>query len=217
MYSGNDLIQITLNSILCSGSAALFSFFFSLPLSLYLIYNEFRAKKFVLILIRALMSVPAVSIGLILYFLITAIEPLRKIDLLFTKQAIIIAQAVLGLPLAAALLYEGLKIKAPQVKELTRSLGGNSLMIYRMLFKEELVFAAFTFVAVFSRLVGETGMSLMVGGNIKGYTQLLTTTVALETMRGEYSIAAILGIILLILGFGVNFSFMIIFRSKDEN
>jgi len=199
-----EVFSIVLLSFCVSLTAVLFSSLLSLPLSLLLALKKFSGNRFIVNTINSLMAVPAVAIGLLIYLLISRRGPLGALQLLYTPWAMIIAQALLATPIITSLSFQTLRRVSSMVKETAVGLGASGWQVVITLFKEARSSLIAAFIVGFARVIGETGMTMMVGGNIKGATRVMTTAIALETMKGDFELAVALGIILLIVAFLLN-------------
>lgn len=191
-----ELIDIVLLSFFVSLSATLAASLLAVPAAVYLVLNDFRGKRAVTVIVHGMLSVPAVVIGLCCYLAFTRGGVLGPLKLLYTPGAMIIAQTILALPIVVSLTYAGMNPLAKPLRDTFYSLGDSTFRMISSLVYEtrKQVFAAV--IMAFSRVIGETGMTMMVGGNIKGHTRVMTTTIALETMKGNFELAVVLGIIL---------------------
>jgi len=199
-----EVFSVVLLSFSVSLTAVFFSSLFSLPLSLLLALKKFRGNRFIVNSINSLMAVPAVAIGLVIYLLISRRGPLGVLGLLYTPWAMIIAQALLATPIITSLSLQTLKRIGSMVRETAVSLGASGWQMVITILKEAKSSLMAAFIVGFARVIGETGMTMMVGGNIKGATRVMTTAIALETMKGDFELAVALGIILLTVAFLLN-------------
>ena len=199
-----EILQIVALSLAVSGAATLLASLAAIPASLFLALKEFRGKRLLVGLVNTAMSVPAVLIGLLVYGLVTRRGPLGSLQLLFTPGAMILAQALLAFPLITALALAALKGIARDARDLALSLGANRRQLAAAVIRQGRFAFLTALIAGFSRVIGETGMTLMVGGNIKGQTRVLTTAISLETMKGNFEIGIALGIVLLIAALVIN-------------
>jgi len=200
----SEILQIVALSLAVSGAATLLASLAAIPASLFLVLKEFRGKRFVVGLVNTAMAVPAVLIGLLVYGMVNRRGPLGPLGLLFTPGAMIIAQALLAFPLITALSLAALKGVARDARDLALSLGANRRQLAAAVIHQGRFAFLTAIIAGFSRVIGETGMTLMVGGNIKGQTRVLTTAISLETMKGNFEIGIALGIVLLLAALAVN-------------
>ncbi len=199
-----ELLEIVGLSLLVSGSATALAAVFAAPLGLFLALVEFRGRRFLIGLLQTAMAVPAVLIGLVVYILVSRRGLLGFLGLLFTPGAMILAQALLAFPLIAALTLAALKDKAKDGHDLAYALGASRGRMLRTIIRQGRFALLTAMVAGFSRVLGETGMTLMVGGNIKGATRVMTTAISLETMKGNFEIGLALGLVLLVVALLVN-------------
>ena len=199
-----EVFSIVLLSFSVSLTAVFFSSLFSIPLSLLLALRKFPGNRFIVNTINSLMAVPAVAIGLVIYLLISRRGPLGVLGLLYTPWAMVIAQATLVTPIITSLSIQTLKRVGSMVKETAISLGASGWQMVITLLREAKSPLMAAFIVGFARVIGETGMTMMVGGNIKGATRVMTTAIALETMKGDFELAVALGIILLTVAFAIN-------------
>jgi len=200
----SEILQIIALSLAVSGVATLLASLVAVPASLFLALKEFRGKRFLVGLVNTAMSVPAVLIGLLVYGLVNRRGPLGILGLLFTPGAMILAQALLAFPLITALALAALKGIARDARDLALSLGANRSQLAAAVIRQGRFAFLTAIIAGFSRVIGETGMTLMVGGNIKGQTRVLTTAISLETMKGNFELGIALGIVLLLAALAVN-------------
>jgi tungstate transport system permease protein len=199
-----EILRIVALSLVVSGAATLLASLAAVPASLFLALKEFRGKRLLVGLVNTAMSVPAVLIGLLVYGLVNRRGPLGTLGLLFTPGAMVLAQALLAFPLITALALAALKGIAKDARDLALSLGANRLQLAAAVIRQGRFAFLTAIIAGFSRVIGETGMTLMVGGNIKGQTRVLTTAISLETMKGNFEIGIALGIVLLLAALAVN-------------
>ncbi len=200
----SELQGIVLLSLLVSGSATLISSFFAVPVGIYLSLKDFRFKRFIVGVINTALAVPPVIIGLLVYLLVSRRGPLGIFEMLFTPYAMLIAQSILAAPIITALTHSALKNISKDTRALSYSLGANrSQMVFALLYQGRFAFLSALIVG-FSRVVGETGMALMVGGNIRGMTRVMTTAIALETTKGNFELGIALGMVLLFVAVGIN-------------
>jgi tungstate transport system permease protein len=201
---GREVLQIVLLSLVVSGTATLLASLAAIPSALFLALREFPGKRLVVGLVNTAMAVPAVLIGLVVYGLVSRRGPLGTLGLLFTPGAMVLAQALLAFPLITALALAALKGVAREARDLALSLGANRVQLAATVIRQGRFAFLTAVIAGFSRVIGETGMTLMVGGNIKGQTRVLTTAISLETMKGNFEIGVALGIVLLLVALAIN-------------
>ncbi|MEW5815781.1 MAG: ABC transporter permease [Spirochaetota bacterium] len=207
IFSGNpEIYLIVFTSLRFSVTTALFSSAISIPLGVTLWVHTFPAKKTIIAILNTLMALPTVVVGLLVYSLLSRSGPLGFLSLLFTPGAVIIGQTFLAFPIITSMVFVGLNKLDFQLHETLITLGSSKLDIFRMTLKEARFIILSAVLAGFGRVIGEVGVSMMLGGNIRWYTRTITTAIALETSKGEIELGLALGIILLIIAFVVNFS-----------
>jgi tungstate transport system permease protein len=193
-----EILQVVFLSLAVSGAATALASLAAVPAALVLALKEFRGRRLLVGLVNTAMSVPAVLIGLLVYGLVSRSGPLGALGLLFNPGAMIMAQALLAFPIITALALAALKGIARDARDLALSLGANRRQLALAVIRQGRFAFLTALIAGFSRVIGETGMTLMVGGNIKGHTRVLTTAISLETMKGNFEIGIALGIVLLL-------------------
>ena len=189
-------------SLAISGAATLLASAWSIPLAYYLSRTP-RVNPLVYAM-EALIGVPTVLVGLLLYLLLSREGPLGFLNLLYTPQAIMVGEALLITPLVTALTYRSLRQDGAPLRELALTLGASEARATLLVLRESAPSIVSSVVMGFSRAIGELGVALVVGGNIMGYTRTLTTSIALATSMGEYELALELGAILTLLTIGVS-------------
>ncbi len=199
-----ELIQITLQSLFISGMAALIAAAVGLPLGLILGIKQFKGRSFIIGIVNSLMGIPTVALGLILYLVFSNTGPLGFFDLLYTPQAIIIGQSILILPIMISITTETIVNVDPSIRELALTLGADEKAAAFCSLRESVGGIVFAISTSFSRAIAELGVALMVGGNIRGLTRVITTAIALETVRGEIALSLGLTAILIALILVVN-------------
>jgi tungstate transport system permease protein len=180
-----------------SGTATLLASVWSLPTSYVLTLK--RRVGVVEAFIESLVGIPTVLLGLLLYLLLSSSGPLAPlgIKLLYTPQAIILGESILVTPLMISTSYRVLKNSVVMYSELALSLGASKTQIMTLIVKESLPGVVASIIMSFSRALGELGIAMMVGGNISGYTRVMTTAIALGVVRGEFEEAIALGLVLM--------------------
>src|SRR6202162_1863042 len=198
MISGDAaLVEIVLLSLKVSLSAVVLATLFGLPLGAAIAVGRFPGRRAVVVLLNALMGLPPVVVGLVVYLLLSRAGPLGAMGLLFTPTAMVIAQAVLITPIIAALSRQVVEDAWAEYREQLLSLGERRFgAVMTMLW--DLRFSLITIVlAGFGRAAAEVGAVMIVGGNIDGVTRVMTTAIALETSKGDLPLALGLGFVLL--------------------
>lgn len=201
-----EVVRITLLSLKVSGIATLISILIGLPLGTFLALMNFRSRQFWISLINTGMALPPVVVGLVVSIFLWRSGPLGGLKLIYTPAAIVIAQVLISFPLAAGLTITSLQQLDPRLRVQLLGLGASKIQMIFSLWKEARLALVAALIAAFGSVISEVGASMMVGGNLKGSTRVLTTAIVLETSRGEFASAIALSIILLGLAFLVNFA-----------
>jgi tungstate transport system permease protein len=191
--------RIIFLSFRISAIAALLALGLSIPFSLYLA-KEFERRKSLVFALQVFLFVPTVTLGVFLYTLLSRTGPLGFLGLLYTPGAMIAGQAVLVFPLVSIFLLNGLHDFSGRMKDSALTLGAEEFQYNILLLKEAKFCLLSAFIVGLSRAVGETGLAIIVGGNIEGSTRVVTTAIALHSMRGDFELALSLGLILLAAG-----------------
>jgi tungstate transport system permease protein len=199
-----DLGRIVLLSLRVSLSAVAIATIIGLPFGAFLAVFRFPGRRALVVAVNAMMGLPPVVVGLIVYLLLSRAGPFGVFGLLFTPAAMIIAQAILITPLIAALARQHIEDMWAEYEEQLRSLGaGPGRALWTLLWDGR--FSLLTAVlAGIGRAVAEVGAVMIVGGNIDQVTRVMTTAIALETSKGDLALALGLGIILMVLALGLN-------------
>jgi tungstate transport system permease protein len=204
VHVDSELREIVFVSLGVSLTASLFAFMIGAPLGTALAIYRFRGKGALIVIANALLGLPPVVVGLAIYLLLSRSGPLGSFGILFTPAAMVVAQAILGMPIVIALVHR-LMVDAWAsygdaflVDGASRPCAAWQLM---RISREGMLTA---FLAAFGRAISEVGAIIIVGGNVRGYTRTMTTAIALETSKGELSFALALGIILVILSMTVS-------------
>jgi tungstate transport system permease protein len=198
------LWQIIGLSLTVSLSATLIAACIGLPLGALLAVTRFPGRQGLLVALNALMGLPPVVAGLLIYLLLSRSGPLGSFGLLFTPGAMIIAQAVLITPILAALTRQLLEGLWEEYAEALRSLGSGPVRAVGTLLWDGRFALVTVLLAGFGRASAEVGAVMVVGGNIEGFTRVMTTAIALETSKGDLPLALALGLVLMVIVLGVN-------------
>jgi tungstate transport system permease protein len=166
--------------------------------------NEFPGKRIVIALINTGMGLPPVVVGLFVSLMLWRNGPLGAWQLLYTPTAMIIAQAVIATPIIAGISTAAIQHLPPMLRMQILALGATRMQMVWILLKEARLPLLAAIMAGFGGVISEVGASIMVGGNIKGYTRVLTTATVMETSKGNFDVAIALSLILLLLAFAVN-------------
>ena len=199
-----EVLGITWLSLKISGTATLISLFIGVSLGTAVALNNFHGKRFVISLINTGMGLPPVVVGLFVTIFIWRNGPFGFLEILYTPTAIIIAQAIIATPIVMGISLAAIQSLPSNLRLQILSLGASRLQMVWILIKEARLPLLAAVMAGFGGVISEVGASIMVGGNIKGYSRVLTTATVMETGKGNFDIAIALGIILLLLAFLVN-------------
>ena len=199
-----EVVSITLLTLEISIASTIIALIIAIPLANLIHFNEFKGKKAVMNIIQTLYSIPTVLVGLLVFLLISRSGPLGFLGLLFTPAGMIFGQTLLILPIMTGLTISSLKGVGSEIKDLSISLGANKLQMMQTVMREAKysIFAAI--ILGFGRAISEVGIAMMIGGNIRGHTRVITTTMSLETQRGNIELSIALGIILLTIALIIN-------------
>jgi tungstate transport system permease protein len=208
----SELIRIILLTFKVSGLALLLSSALGVPMGAIIGLRKFPIiglRKFplrgiVISLLNAFMGLPPVLAGLFLYIILSRSGPLGFMSLLYTPHAMVAAQFVLALPIVASLTHSAVVGVDPAIRLAARSLGAAPYQVTLTVIKEGRYGIMSGVIAAFGRVMAEIGAVLIVGGNIKGYTRVMTTTIALEADKGDFELAIALGMILLAISIIIN-------------
>ena len=199
-----EVLRITLLSLAVSGAATLISLVLGVSLGFAIALTEFHGKKFVISTINTGMGLPPVVVGLFVSIFLWRNGPFGFLGILYTPLAMVIAQTIIAAPLVMGITVAAIQHLPRNLRYQILALGATRLQMMRLLVREARLPLLAAVMAGFGGVISEVGASIMVGGNIKGYTRVLTTATVMETSRGNFDIAIALGIILLILSFIVN-------------
>lgn len=215
IFSGDPrVIEITLRALYVSGVATAIAALWGVPIAMLIGLKDFPGKFLLKVIFNTLIGVPTVVLGLFLFLILTKAGPLGLLGLLYTPTAIIIGQAILITPLIVSFTTTAIEAVDPEIMNLAKTLGASESQASVTVLKEALNGIFLAGVASFNRAIAELGIAQMVGGNIFGATEVLTTVISIETSRGDIPLAIALGIILLILVFGINLALNIIKRKR---
>jgi len=205
LFSGDpEVMQITLLSLEVSGTATLLSLLIGLPVGSLLALGKFRSRGFWLSLVNTGMALPPVVVGLAVSLFLWRSGPLGDLQLMYTPSAIIIAQTIIAAPVVTGLTSAALQQLNPRLRLQLLGLGASRWQMVLLLWKEARLPLLAALMAGFGSVISEVGASMMVGGNLRGQTRVLTTAIVLETGMGEFAMAIALSVLLLALAFLVN-------------
>jgi tungstate transport system permease protein len=198
------VVEITTRSLAISLSSAFLAAIICIPLGGLIEFRSFSGKRALINLIQTLYSLPTVTVGLFVFLLISRSGPLGSLNLLFTPAGMVLGQAILITPILIGLTYSALSAISPQIKDTARSLGASEIQIIVAVLREARPAVLVAVLLGFGRALSEVGVAMMIGGNIRGYTRVLTTSIALETSMGNLELSIALGIILISISLAIN-------------
>ncbi len=199
-----QVVEITLRSIFISLSSAALAGIVCIPLGGIIEFRQFWGKRALINLIQTFYSLPTVTVGLLVFLLISRSGPLGALNLLFSPSGMIIGQAILVSPIMIGLTVTALAGVSPQIRDTAKSLGATERQIIITIIKEARMAVIAAVLLGFGRALSEVGVAMMIGGNIRGYTRVLTTAIALETSMGNLELSIALGIILISISLAIN-------------
>ena len=205
-----EVLGITWLSLKVSGVATFISVLIGISTGMIVALTRFPGKKFVVSVVNTGMGLPPVVVGLFVTIFLWRNGPLGFLDILYTPTAMIFAQAVIATPIVMGISIAALQNLPAKMRLQILSLGATRLQMVWILLREARLPLMAAVMAGFGGVISEVGASIMVGGNIKGYSRVLTTATVMETGKGEFDVAFALSIILLLLVFIVNYLFTII-------
>jgi tungstate transport system permease protein len=200
-----EIWEITWLSLKISGSATLISLLLGLPLGIALALIRFRGRNTTVALINTGMGLPPVVVGLFISILLWRSGPLGFMELIYSPTAMVIAQVIIAFPIVAGLSLASFQALDPKLALQLLGIGASKPQLLWLLCREARLPLLAAVMAGFGGVISEVGASMMVGGNIRGQTRVLTTATVLETGKGNFDIAIALGLILLALTFAINF------------
>lgn len=200
-----EVLAVTLLSLKVSGLATLISLFFGVVGGTGIALADFPGKRLLVSVVNTSMGLPPVVVGLFVTIMLWRSGPLSRWELLYTPAAMVIAQTIIATPIVMGISIAAIQNLPPNLRLQILALGASRPQMVWMLVREARLPLMAGIMAGFGGVISEVGASIMVGGNIKGYTRVLTTATVMETGKGNFDAAIALGLILLGLCFGVNY------------
>jgi len=210
-----EVIRILILSLIVSGSAVFISLFLGIPAGVLLAMKDFPGKKIIISLINTGMGLPPVVVGLFVTVLLWRSGPLGFIKILYTPQAMVIAQFIIAFPIVAGLSMSAIQQLDRNIYIQTMALGATKWQVFIVMLKEARLPLLAAVMAGFGGVISEVGSVMMAGGNIKHQTRVLTTAIVMETNKGNFDMAFAMAAILLLITFMVNLILTII-QQKDS-
>ena len=203
----DDLLVIVSLSLRVSFFSTLFAGVAGVPLGLAIALNEFRGKRLLTTILNTLLALPTVVIGLFVYSFISRRGLLGAMGLLYTPKAMIIGQIILVLPIITTLTISAVSRIDVRYRKTALTLGANAVQTAFVIVREARFGILASVIVAFGRVIAEVGISMMLGGNARGFTRTMTTAMALEFDKGEFTMSVALGMVLLLISFAVNIVF----------
>lgn len=211
-----ELFEIVGVSLKVSFGATLIASIVGIPFGFIIAYSIFPGKRILLTCLNTLLALPTVVIGLVVYSFISRRGIFGSLDLLYTQKAIVIGQVILIIPVITTLTIAAVSRIDTRYRATALTLGADRLQMAGVIMQEARYGIIAAVIAAYGRVIAEVGISMMLGGNAKGFTRTMTTAMALEYDKGEFVLAVALGITLMAFAFGINMLFHF-FQGKTRN
>lgn len=192
-----ELVEITIRSLYISLGATILAALITIPAGGLIHFRTFPGKRILITIIQTLYSVPTVVVGLVIYLMISRSGPFGMLGLLFTPEGMILGQTVLILPIMMGFVITALSGVDTTIRDTLVSLGATEFQSIFEIVREARYAILGAVILGFGRAISEVGVAMMIGGNIRGHTRVLTTSIALETGMGDFALSIALGIVLL--------------------
>lgn len=199
-----EVIEIAGRSLRISGTSCLLASLICLPLGSLIYFHHFRGKRALINIIQTLFFLPTVLVGLLVFVLFSRAGPLGVFGILLTPTAMVIGQMILITPLLLGLIISALSGVSKETVDTATSLGASGFQTVWLVLREARYAVLAAVIMGFGRAISEVGCAMLVGGNIRGFTRVITTAITLETAKGDFELAIALGIILLFLALIIN-------------
>lgn len=201
------LLEIIGVSLKVSCTSTLIASVLGVPGGFIIAFSEFPMKRLLITILNTLLALPTVVVGLFVYAFISRRGIFGVFDLLYTQKAMIIGQVILIIPIVATFTISAVSRIDDRYRKTALTVGANLFQTAWMIVREARFSIAAAIIAAFGRVIAEVGISMMLGGNVKGFTRTMTTAMALEYDKGQFVLGVALGIALLAVGFAVNLFF----------
>ena len=202
-----EMVSIIAVSLKVSCISTILAGVAGIPIGFVISFEKFPGKRMVITVLNTLLALPTVVIGLFVYAFLSRRGIFGPLDLLYTQEAIIVGQTILIVPVVAAFTIAAISRIDERYRKTAMTLGANRLQTAWVIFREARFGIIAAVIAAYGRVISEVGISMMLGGNIKGFTRTMTTAMALEYDKGAFILAIALGIVLLSISFGMNLLF----------
>ncbi|MBC8461138.1 MAG: ABC transporter permease [Deltaproteobacteria bacterium] len=202
-----ELLLIIQVSLKVSGTSTLIASVVGVPAGFFIAFRTFPGKRLLITVLNTLLALPTVVVGLFVYAFLTRRGVFGMFDLLYTQKAMIIGQVILIVPIVTTFTISAISRIDDSYRKTALTLGANILQTAWVIVREARFGIVASIILAFGRVIAEVGISMMLGGNAKGFTRTMTTAMALEYDKGEFVLSVALGIVLLLVSFGVNVCF----------
>lgn len=202
-----ELLLIVGVSLKVSGASTMIASVFGVPAGFIIAHSSFVGKRLLLTCLNTLLALPTVVIGLVVYSFISRRGILGPLELLYTQKAIVLGQVILIIPLITSLTIAAISRIDDRYRKTALTLGATRTQMALVIIREARFGICAAIIAAFGRVIAEVGISMMLGGNAKGFTRTMTTAMALEYDKGEFVLAVALGLTLMTIAFAVNMLF----------
>ena len=199
-----ELLLIIQVSLKVSGTSTLIASVVGVPAGFFIAFQTFPGKRLLITVLNTLLALPTVVVGLFVYAFLARRGIFGTFDLLYTQKAMIIGQVILIVPIVTTFTISAISRIDDSYRKTALTLGANILQTAWVIVREARFGIVAAIILAFGRVIAEVGISMMLGGNAKGFTRTMTTAMALEYDKGEFVLSVALGIVLLIISFGVN-------------
>ncbi len=203
----SEMVDIVGVSLKVSCTSTFFAALIGVPAGFIVAFSQFKGKRMTITILNTLLALPTVVIGLFVYAFISRRGIFGPLDLLYTQNAIIMGQIILIIPVVTAFTIAAISRIDDRYRKTAMTLGANRAQTAWIILREARFGIVSAIIAAFGRVISEVGISMMLGGNIKGFTRTMTTAMALEYDKGSFTLAIALGLVLLGLSFGMNLLF----------
>lgn len=215
IFTGDPrVLEVVLRSLFVSGLATLIAALWGLPIAMALAIKKFRGRFLLKGIFNTLLGIPTVALGLVLFLFLSRSGPVGFLSMLYTPSGMIIGEALLITPIIISLATSALEAVDPEMMKQATTLGATDSQASATILKEALGGVVLAGVSSFNRAIAELGVAQMVGGNIEGRTEVLTTAIAAETAKGNIALSIALAIILLALVFIITMTVNVIQRRR---
>jgi len=202
-----ELVEIVSVSLKVSSSSTIIASMVGVPAGFLIAFRAFPGKRLLITILNTLLALPTVVVGLFVYAFISRRGILGVLDLLYTQKAMIIGQVILIIPIITVFTISAISRIDERYRKTALTLGADALQTAWVIIREARFAIVAAVIAAFGRVIAEVGISMMLGGNAKGFTRTMTTAMALEYDKGEFVLSVALGIVLLTVSFGLNIFF----------